>query len=127
MHAPLGWALAVLAHGLGWVQYGWPGLAMAFSVTVFWLLLQFSRSLRVMRRAAAAPLGSVGSAVMLHSRLRTGMRLLDLVTQTGSLGRRLEGPLERYAWGDAGGDEVWVTMKNGRCEAWELQRRADSR
>ena len=49
MNPWLGWALAAAALFLGWRSYGWPGVALAFSVIVFWLLLQFNRSIRVMR------------------------------------------------------------------------------
>ena len=55
MDARWGWALATLAVAVGWWQMGWMGVVLAITVTVFWLLLQFSRSLRVMRNAADAP------------------------------------------------------------------------
>ena len=64
--------LAALA--AGYVGYGWPGVVLALTVVVFWLLLQFSRALRTLRNAASGPVGQVASAVMLHSRLKAGMR-----------------------------------------------------
>jgi hypothetical protein len=45
-------------------------VVLAVTVVVFWLLLQFSRALRVMRRPPARPVGTVPNAVMLHARLR---------------------------------------------------------
>ena len=86
MNPILGWGLAVVAVVAGWFSYGWPGVVLALSVVVFWLLLQFSRVLRVMRRAAERPIGSVDNAVMLHAKLQTGMQLLQILPLTRSLG-----------------------------------------
>ncbi len=124
MNAALGWALAVAAVAVGWAMYGWSGVALAVTVTVFWLLLQFSRSLRVLRDAAGAPVGSVPSAVMLQARLHRGMRLPEVLKLTRSLGRRVAEEPETWAWADAGGDEVQVVMHDGRVSTWELRRAA---
>ncbi|MFM7703598.1 MAG: hypothetical protein ACKO6D_01535, partial [Rubrivivax sp.] len=64
----VGWALAAGALATGWLSYGWAGLVLAVTCIVFWLLLQFSRAMRVMRMAASRPVGTVDSAVMLHSK-----------------------------------------------------------
>jgi hypothetical protein len=66
----IGWSLAVLAVAVGYAGYGWKGVVLAFSVVVFWLLLQFSRACAPCARPPAAPKGSVDNAVMLHARLR---------------------------------------------------------
>lgn len=125
MNAWIGWALAALALVAGYAGYGWPGVALAVTVTVFVLLLQFSRTLRVMRAAAQAPVGSVASAVMMHARLRKGMRLLDVVRLSGSLGSPVEeGPIERYGWRDSGGARLIVALKQGRVQTWSLERPA---
>ncbi|NUP87141.1 MAG: hypothetical protein HUU30_15510, partial [Burkholderiaceae bacterium] len=100
MSSALGWAMAVLGTALGWHAYGWRGVALAVSVIVFWLLLQFSRTLRVMRAAGQAPVGHVANAVMLHARLRPGLRLLEILALTRSLGEKLGDDPERYAWRD---------------------------
>ena len=120
--AAFGWLLALAAHIAGYVTYGWPGVAMAFSATVFWLLLQFSRALRAMRQAGAAPVGQVPSAVMLNAKLRAGLRLMDIIRLTGSLGEKLSDDPESFRWRDAGGVAVTVEMKGGRCVRWALQR-----
>jgi uncharacterized protein (DUF58 family) len=123
MNAGLGWALAVAAIALGYMSYGWPGVALAFSVIVFWLLLQFSRSLRVLRLAARSPVGQVAGAVMFNARLREGLRLPEVIGMTKSLGRKLrEEPLETYEWVDAGGVAVEVEFEGGRCKRWTLRR-----
>ena len=75
MNAAIGWALAVAAIAAGYVGYGWPGVLMALSVVVFWLLLQFNRALRLMRAAASRPMGHVTSALMLQTKLQPGMLL----------------------------------------------------
>ncbi len=122
MNPILGWALAALGTALAYFNYGWPGVALASSVVVFWLLLQFSRALRVMRMAGAAPIGQVNSAVMLHSKLRTGMRLMDILPLTRSLGQKLADEPETYLWSDTSGAAVRVELRDGRCSGWTLQR-----
>lgn len=123
MNATLGWGLALLAFVAGYVSYGWRGVFLALTVVVFWLLLQFSRSLRVLRDAAGRPVGSVASAVMLHSRLHEGMRLPQVLKLTKSLGRKIaDEPDETFAWTDAGGDSVHVQLHEGRLARWTLHR-----
>ena len=126
-HFALGWMLALAAPVAGYIGYGWRGVALALTVTVFWLLLQFSRAVRVLRVAGGNPVGQVPNAVMLHARMATGMRLPDILKITKSLGRRIGvegGAVERYAWADAGADEVQVELRDGRVTAWSLRRAA---
>ena len=123
MSPVVGWALAAAAVVVGWLGYGWRGMVLAISVVVFWLLLQFSRSLRALREAAKRPVGTVASAVMLNARLRRGLRLADVIKMTGSLGLKLGDEPERFAWRDAGGDSVEVEFaRDGRVTAWQLVR-----
>ncbi len=123
MNAWAGWALAAAAVVAGFLGYGWPGLALALSVVAFWLLLQFSRALRVMRRAAEKPLGRADSAVMLQARLRPGMTMMQVVTLAGSLGQKLGGaPEEAFLWRDTGGDAVRVLLRGGRVSEVRLER-----
>jgi len=85
MNRPVvGWSLAIAAVVAGYWSYGWPGLVLALTAIVFWLLLQFSRAMRVMRKAGNAPLGQVGSAVMLNAKLRPGMTMLEILPLTGN-------------------------------------------
>ena len=122
MNPILGWGLAAVAVVAGWFSYGWPGVVLALSVVVFWLLLQFSRVLRVMRRAAERPIGSVDNAVMLHAKLQPGMQLLQILPLTRSLGQKVADDPETFVWTDAGGDSVRVELRSGRCTAFALQR-----
>lgn len=128
MNPVVGWALALAALVAGWFGYGWPGVALALSVIVFWLLMQFSRSVRVMRDAAESPVGFVPSAVMLHAKLSVGLPMLQVVRLTKSLGKRLaesaETSHEVWAWSDESGAEVRIVFDNGLCTRWTLNRPA---
>jgi len=119
----VGWLLAAILVGASWRAYGWPGVAMAAGVIVFWLLLQFNRALRVMKNAAAAPLGQVPSAVMFQAALRPRMTMLQIVTMTKSLGTKLDpGGDDDWAWSDSGGSTVRLHFERGRLARWQLER-----
>jgi hypothetical protein len=124
MNAWVGWALALAALVIGGLRFGWQGVALAVSVVAFWLLLQFSRAMRTLRRAGDAPVGHVDSAVMLHSKLRAGMRLPEVLALTRSLGQRLDDDGERFRWSDDAGVSVEVQMRRGRLAQWSLLRPA---
>lgn len=125
MDAWVGWLLAAAALLVGWWSYGWQGLALAVSVIVFWLLLQFSRTVRLLRQASGAPIGHVPSAVMLHAKLREGLTLADVIRLAGSLGRKLADDPETFAWADSGEARVEIEFVGGRCRAWRLQRSSE--
>jgi len=118
----LGWSLAAIFVAVAWRQYGWQGVAFAAAAIVFWLLLQFNRALRVMKRAADAPVGHVGSAVMLNAKLKSGMPMIQVVPLTGSLGRKLSGSPETWVWRDDGGSSVTLVFDKGRLASWTLER-----
>ena len=126
----LGWLLAAAGLAAGYRAYGWPGVALAATIVVFWLLLQFSRALRTLRTAGAAPVGSLRSAVMLHAKLRRGMTLPEVLAVTGSLGEKMEmpsaSPGENWRWRDAGGSAVTVHLRHGRVVDWSLVRQDDA-
>lgn len=122
MNDKLGWVLAVLAVAVGYISYGWPGVALGMTVVVFWMVLQFSRVLRVMHKAGQAPVGLVGSAVMLHSRLHPGMKLLDILPITRSLGTKLAEDPETFAWADEAGNKVVIEMVRGKLRSAVLER-----
>ena len=122
MNPVVGWGLAFVALVAGWFSYGWPGIALAFSVIVFWLLIQFNRSVRVMRDASESPVGHVPSAVMLHSKLSVGLPMLQIVRLTKSLGRRVSESPEIWSWTDDSGADVRITFDKGVCASWTLDR-----
>lgn len=126
MSSALGWGLAALAVALGFAVYGWQGVAIAGSAMVFWLLLQLSRAMRVMRTAGDAPVGTVPSAVMLQSKMRAGLRLMDIILLTRSLGEKLADDPETYRWRDPGGDSVEVELVGGKLRSWRFQRAGEA-
>jgi hypothetical protein len=126
MNPLVGWSLAVIGTAIGYARFGWPGVALCASAIVFWLLLQFNAALRAMRAAAAAPVGTVPSAVMLHAKLKKGMRLLQVIQLTRSLGEKLADSPETYRWCDASGAAVRLSFERGRCSGWTLQRPASA-
>ena len=125
MNPWIGWGLAVLGIAAGYIGWGWQGVVLGVTVIVFWLLLQFSRSLRVLQRAGRAPVGHVNNAVMLHSKLKPGMLLMQVLPITKSLGRKLAESPETWGWADAGGDEVQLVFVGGKLQSWTLRRAAD--
>ena len=125
MNVVTGWLLAAVALTLGYLQWGWAGVALAVTLIVFWLLLQFSRALRVLRSAGRAPVGQIDNAVMLHARLQPGMRLPQILALTRSLGIKRDDNPEVFEWRDAGGDAVRIELVDGKLTRWEL-RRADA-
>ncbi|MDR7335417.1 hypothetical protein [Roseateles asaccharophilus] len=120
MNALIGTVLAVAALLAGGAFFGWKGIVFATTGIVFWLLLQMSRLMRLMQKAGAAPMGSVTSAVMLNSQLHEGMKLVELLKLTGSLGQKQTA--DTYVWRDAGGDAVEVVLKKGKLAEWRLLR-----
>jgi len=126
MNPVIGWTLAVLAIAVGFATYGWQGALLGITVIVFWLVLQFNRALRVMRNAAQAPVGHVPSAVMFNARLRRGMRMMEVVQLTRSLGVRVCETPEVWRWTDAGSTAVALSFERGRLEHWSLERPADA-
>lgn len=128
MNPWIGWGLALLALVAAWQSYGAKGIALGVTLIVFWLVLQFNRTIRVMKNASSSPVGHTDSAVMLNAKLKPGLTMLQLVTMTKSLGRKLhadgETP-ERWAWTDGGDSTVVVVMDgSGRVGSWSLERPA---
>ena len=126
MNATFGWALAVAAVAAGYIGFGWQGVVLAVTVIVFWLLLQFSRALRVMRTAAGRPVGTVDNAVMLHARLHPGLRMMQVLAMTRSLGLKIGDDPESFVWRDEAGDAVRVVLRDGRITETQLERQAAS-
>jgi hypothetical protein len=122
MNPILGWCLAALLAVASFEAYGWPGLALAISAIVFWLLLQFNRAVRVMKNAADSPLGEIESAVMFHAKLQADLTMLQIVSRTKSLGKKVEGSEDDWVWHDAGGSRVHLHFERGRLKSWQIER-----
>ncbi len=122
-------ALAVVGLGLlAYRAYAWPGVALAAGGVVMWVLLNMTRMMVVLKRTARQPVGSVGSAVMMHARLEHGQTLLQLLALAGSLGQRVDGMpsssgvREQYRWTDGSLATVLCTLEHGKLVDWELLR-----
>ncbi|MCV2350690.1 hypothetical protein [Paucibacter sp. Y2R2-4] len=122
MNTWIGSALALAALISGGLLYGWKGVILALTVVVFWLLLQFAKLMRIMRIASEAPVGHIESAVMLNAKLQAGMKLIELLPMTRSLGRKLSDAPETYGWIDPGGIQVEVVMAGGKVQSWSMVR-----
>ncbi len=122
----LAWAVALAAVAAGGAAYGWRGGVLVASGLVFWLLWQFNRVVRVMKRSADAPVGFVASAVMFNARLARGMTLIEIVRLAGSLGRKVADAPETWAWHDAGEARVVLVMAGAKLDHWELVRPSEA-
>jgi hypothetical protein len=126
MNKLTGVALTLAALFAGGVFYGWQGVILALTVIVFWLLLQFSRLMRAMKAAGESPIGRIDSAVMLNAKLRSGMKLVDVLPLTRSLGEKTSTEPETYRWTDDGGVRVELVLADGRLTNWRLIRPDDA-
>jgi hypothetical protein len=113
---------------LSFRAFGWWGFSLAASGVIFWLLQHTSRLLFSLERAADQPVGTVASAVMFHAQMHKGLRLLQVLSLAGSLGR-IDSPQgqqpEVFVWRDEAGDEVRCSFQEGRLIDWALRRSND--
>ena len=121
--------VVAIALGAGaWRAGGWAGVALLASGLVLWFMLNYTRLLTIMKRAADRPIGYVGNAVMLNAKLKPRMALLHVVGLTRALGERLspEGTEpEVYRWRDPGDSHVTAEFEGGRLARWRLERPAE--
>jgi hypothetical protein len=119
-------AVIVLTIG-AWRQFGWAGIALAAGGVVMWTLLHFTRLMTILKKAADRPVGHVGSAVMLHAKLKKGQTLMHVIAMTRSLGA-LQSPKDEqpevFLWSDAGHSKVICTFVGGKLSEWRLERPA---
>jgi len=115
----------LLLLGLSYRSFGWSGVAVACTGIVMFLLLHFTRTMQVLKRAADRPIGYVASAVMLNAKLKPNVTLLHVVAMTRSLGQ-LKTPKEQqpetYRWTDGGLSYVEGVFLNGKLQSWTLTR-----
>ncbi|AMM24542.1 glycerate kinase [Variovorax sp. PAMC 28711] len=115
----------LLLIGLAYRSFGWPGVAVAAGGIVMFLLLHFTRTMQVLKRATDRPIGSVASAVMLNAKLKPRVTLLHVVAMTRSLGELRTPPdqqPETYRWTDGGQSHVDAVFLNGKLQSWGLTR-----
>ena len=119
---PLGLAGLLL---LSFRAFGWWGFSLVSSGIVFWLLQYTHQLMQTMERASGQPMGVVPNAVMFHAQLHPGLRLLQVIGLSGSLGRlQSESGVqpEVFVWHDEAGDQVQCQFAEGRLTEWQLHR-----
>lgn len=116
------WIAAVAIVALSYTKMGWPGVALAVGMLVFWMLLLYTRMLRTLRAAADRPKGHVSSAVMLNAKLHKGLSLLQVIGMTQSLGLEVSKEPEVWRWTDDSQSSVDCTFAGGKLSQWTLQR-----
>ena len=117
----IGIALAIVA----WRIHGWSGVALVVSAIVMWMLLHFTRMMKVLQHASQRPVGHCDSAVTLDARLRRGVNLLHVLALTRAVGEQVSASdkqPEVFRWTDAGASSVTCEFARGRLVKWALQR-----
>lgn len=117
-------ALAAAIAYAAWRSYGGQGLILAALMIAFWVLLHFTKLMRLLRTAATRPIGHVQDARLLHRQLKPGQPLVAVVRHTLSLGQRLSAPgqePERLQWSDEHGHAVTCSFHHGRLHSFELR------
>lgn len=105
--------------------YGGLGVAAVVTGLVMWLLLHFTRTIKVLQRASQRPVGHVDSAVMLNARLQAGHSMLHVVVLTRALGAlqsEKDAQPEVFRWTDGSGSYVTGAFFQGKLRSWALVR-----
>jgi hypothetical protein len=121
----LGPVLGVVLIFVGWQNYGWKGVALVVGGIVMWMLLHFTRMMKVLQRASDRPVGFCDSAVMLNAKLKPGVNLLHVLAMTRALGEQLSengAQPEIFRWTDGGASSVTCEFADGRLSKWTLLR-----
>jgi hypothetical protein len=120
------WLAGAAIVALAYDKLGWPGVALAVGMLVFWMLLLYTRMMQTLKVAANRPKGFVSSAVMLNARLKTGLSLLQVIAMTKSLGEEVSKEPEVWRWTDASQSLVECTFGAGKLKSWQLTRPAQT-
>ncbi|MGE4241302.1 glycerate kinase [Ramlibacter sp.] len=117
--------LGVVAVVVGYQSYGWSGVALVTGGIVMWMLLHFTRMMKVMQRASGRPIGYTDSAVMLNAVLKPGVNLLHVMALTRAIGEQLsekDAQPEVFRWTDNGQSHVTCEFADGKLVKWTLYR-----
>jgi hypothetical protein len=117
--------LGIAVVALAWRAWGWSGVALAAGGIVMWMLLHFTRMMKVLERAANRPVGWCDSAVMLNAKLRPKVTLLHVLAMTRAIGEQLSPPEQQpevFRWTDGSGSSVTCEFADGKLVKWELFR-----
>jgi hypothetical protein len=116
------WLAATLVVAFSYQKMGWPGVALSVGALIFWMLLNATRMLQTLKRAANNPKGFVASAVMLHARLQPGLSLLQVIAMTKALGEEVSKEPEVWRWTDDGHSFVECRFEKGKLAEFTLTR-----
>ncbi len=117
-------AMAVALSYAAWRSYGVPGLLLAVLMLSFWLLLHFTKLMRLLRTVAARPMGRTSDAEALRTRLKPGMAMVDVIRLTLSIGQLRTPPdtePEERHWLDDTGQAVVCRFEHGRLVSFRLE------
>lgn len=117
--------LGVVVVAVAYRAYGWAGVALAVGGIVMWMLLHFTRMMRVLQMASSRPLGYCDSAVMLNAKLRPGVNLLHVMAMTRAIGDQVSPQGQQpevYRWTDGSASSVTCEFHHGKLVKWELFR-----
>jgi hypothetical protein len=117
--------LGVVLVAAAWRSYGWAGVALVATGIVMWMLLHFTRMMKVLQRAGQRPIGFCDSAVMLNAKLKPNVNLLHVMAMTRAVGEQLSAQGEQpevFRWTDASESSVTCEFHNGRLKKWTLSR-----
>jgi len=117
--------IAVVLVVVAWQNYGWKGVAFVVTGIVMWMLMHFTRMMKVLQRASDRPVGYCDSAVMLNAKLKPGVNLLHVMAMTRSLGELLsekDTQPEIFRWTDSTASSVTCEFASGKLVKWSLFR-----
>jgi hypothetical protein len=117
-------AMAVALSYAAWRSYGVPGLLLAVLMLSFWLLLHFTKLMRLLRTVAARPMGRTRDAEALRARLKPSMAMVDVIRLTLSIGQLRTPPdtePEERHWLDDTGQAVVCRFEHGRLVSFRLE------
>jgi hypothetical protein len=117
-------ALALALSYAAWRSYGVQGLLLAVLMLSFWLMLHFTKLMRLLRTVATRPMGRVSSAAALLQRLKPGMAMVDVMRLTLSIGELRTPPdtePEERQWADATGQTVVGRFEHGCLTSFRLE------
>jgi len=117
-------ALALALSYAAWRSYGLQGLLLAVLMLSFWLMLHFTKLMRLLRTVAARPMGRARDAAALHARLKPGMAMVDVIRLTLSIGQLRTPPdsePEERHWADDSGQAVVCRFEHGRLVSFRLE------
>ena len=117
--------LGVASVVVAYMNFGWGGVALVGGALFMWVLLHFTRMMKVLSRASGRPIGYVDSAVMLNAKLQPGMTLFHVIAMTRSLGA-LQSPKDEqpeiFRWTDGTESHVTCEFADGKLQRWKLER-----